>query len=190
MATMPTTTLATTRIPSRSALPSRRAPRASKLRLRLGIVTPTGRTRPLFDVQPLAASGGGGGGDKGSSGGNSGGGGGGEGDADSSDDEGFGSKASILTVYGIVIGLGGIMGYLKKRSKKSLMAGLGSAVAILACARQMRGPYSLVALIASLAVSSGLTFVMGKRAYNSKKFMPAGLVSALSAIVFMVLVVP
>ncbi|GAA5831521.1 hypothetical protein JCM3766R1_001784 [Sporobolomyces carnicolor] len=77
-------------------------------------------------------------------------------------------------VSAALISIGGLMGFLKRGSVASLVAGTGSGL-LLAYGVNSRND-RLVAGVAGL-----LFFVMGSRFVNSKKFMPAGLVTLLSA---------
>ncbi|XP_069769445.1 transmembrane protein 14C-like isoform X4 [Narcine bancroftii] len=80
--------------------------------------------------------------------------------------------------YAALVASGGVLGYVKAGSVPSLAAGLlfGSAAGI--------GAYQITQnpqnIWLSLIVSGALTGIMGMRFYNSRKFMPAGLVAGLS----------
>jgi uncharacterized membrane protein (UPF0136 family) len=81
--------------------------------------------------------------------------------------------------YGGLVTLGGVMGYLKARSKPSLIMGLAFGLAIVACGiaygrgiEQARG----VALVMSLVLL--LVFVI--RYLKTRKMMPAGALTILS----------
>ncbi|GAA5823770.1 hypothetical protein JCM10212_000879 [Sporobolomyces blumeae] len=82
------------------------------------------------------------------------------------------------TLFGLVsaalISLGGVIGFVKRSSIASLVAGGGSG-ALLAYGVNARNP-KLVTGVATM-----LLFVMGSRFVKSGKFMPAGLVTVLSA---------
>jgi len=85
----------------------------------------------------------------------------------------------LLTAgYGLLVAGGGIAGYAKAKSVPSLAAGVICGSVMLYGAYQMgQNPKNYYL---SLATSGLLTGVMGKRFYSSGKFMPAGLVAALS----------
>ncbi|POY72550.1 hypothetical protein BMF94_4376 [Rhodotorula taiwanensis] len=85
----------------------------------------------------------------------------------------FGFAASSL------IALGGLIGFLTKQSLPSLMAGGGSGALLAYGVQRQRANPRDVGLI--VGVSALLVVVMGMRFYRSRKFMPAGLVSLLSA---------
>ena len=85
---------------------------------------------------------------------------------------------TILKIYAALLIFGGAMGFAKKRSLPSLIAGAGSGVAILQLTQGgvARNKFPL-------QIITGLLFAgMGVRAAKSGKFMPAGMVALLSAI--------
>ncbi|GAA5976165.1 hypothetical protein JCM10908_005403 [Rhodotorula pacifica] len=86
----------------------------------------------------------------------------------------FGFVASAL------ISLGGIIGFVTKQSIPSLVAGGGSgALLAYGVRRQQADPRDVYLVV---GVSAVLVVMMGLRFLRSRKFMPAGLVSLLSAI--------
>lgn len=94
-----------------------------------------------------------------------------------------------LTIpYGMVVGVGGIIGFATAGSKASLIAGCGSGAALTFCGFQSlagfkeRGSCDRKWAQICLVLSSVLTFVMGKRFQATGKFMPAGLVAAMSVL--------
>ena len=92
------------------------------------------------------------------------------------------TTAIIVWVYAALVILGGILGWVKARSRPSLVAGLvfGLALAVSGWAifQELRGggPASLVLAVLLLAV-------MTLRFRRTRKFMPAGLVAVVSALV-------
>ncbi|WWC87025.1 uncharacterized protein L201_001908 [Kwoniella dendrophila CBS 6074] len=80
--------------------------------------------------------------------------------------------------YATLLAVGGIMGGLKRGSKISLVAGCGSS--LLAAYGASRVSQNSADVIPSLATASTLLILMGYRFYQGRKFMPAGLVAALS----------
>ncbi|KAJ8033965.1 Transmembrane protein 14C [Holothuria leucospilota] len=80
--------------------------------------------------------------------------------------------------YAAVVALGGIIGYVKAGSIMSLTAGLvfGGAAAFGAM-QTSKNPANYMII---LGTSFALSCLMGYRYANSGKFMPAGLVAALS----------
>jgi hypothetical protein len=88
--------------------------------------------------------------------------------------------STLSYVYGALLILGGAMG-AAKGSTASLVAGGGSGLAAIALERAYAGGAS-ASVVASLqsALAAVLAYVMGQRYGASGKFMPAGLVFALS----------
>ncbi|KAG0615328.1 hypothetical protein M758_5G032200 [Ceratodon purpureus] len=89
--------------------------------------------------------------------------------------------------YGLLVVLGGLIGFLKKGSADSLMGGVGSGALLLLAGyvshqAYLRGAKSWPALFLETGVAVALTWVMGQRFMATSKFMPAGLVAALSGI--------
>ena len=85
---------------------------------------------------------------------------------------------SIL-VYGLLVLLGGVMGYLKAKSQMSLYSGVGSGVALLIAwfiSRQM--PVVGLGLAAGIALVLCVVFV--KRFSVTRAFMPAGMMMIFS----------
>ncbi|XP_065013679.1 protein FATTY ACID EXPORT 5-like [Musa acuminata AAA Group] len=88
--------------------------------------------------------------------------------------------------YGLLVLVGGVVGYARRGSTASLAGGLGSGVVLLLAGflslkafEKRRNSYLALAL--ETLCSLILTFVMGKRYLETSKIMPAGLVAALSA---------
>jgi uncharacterized membrane protein (UPF0136 family) len=93
----------------------------------------------------------------------------------------------IVLIYAILVAVGGIMGYVKAQSGKSLIAGVvaglllaGSAIAMMKDAYQAGWWIALIVTIALL-----VRFGLG--AMNEFKMMPGGMVIILSLIVLVVL---
>lgn len=75
---------------------------------------------------------------------------------------------------------GGMMGYVKKGSVKSLTSAGGAALILALTARTMSGPGARGAVFVGLAVSLLLTVAMSGRFRRTGKFMPAGLIAGVS----------
>jgi uncharacterized membrane protein (UPF0136 family) len=77
----------------------------------------------------------------------------------------------VLPVYLVLLLVGGVMGYVKARSKVSLVASVAFAIALAVCgyAPVPHGP-TLVLVLQGL-----LLVVFGARLAKTRKFMPAGL---------------
>jgi uncharacterized membrane protein (UPF0136 family) len=94
-----------------------------------------------------------------------------------------------LGIYAVLLGIGGVMGFLKARSRPSLIAGLVTAAA------------TLLALVVSLASTPNTGFLLGLliaavmtvfflgRWQKTNKFMPSGLLAVLSAVMTSLLAV-
>ncbi|EFO19156.2 hypothetical protein LOAG_09337 [Loa loa] len=76
-------------------------------------------------------------------------------------------------IYAGIIVAGGLVGYFKAGSTTSLVAGLAFGSAAGFAAQFNNNPMLL-------AVSSGLTVIMGVRFIQSGKIMPSGIVAVLS----------
>lgn len=131
------------------------------------------------------------GGNGGGGGGNDGGGGGNddkndsEGESGESNNENVGSSKKktgmsmsqkITLGYAVLVGAGGLMGFLKSGSQKSLISG-GTIALTLFCVYHLLPQYPAVASAMGLGTSIGLLIVMGSRFKTSGKIFPAGVVS-------------
>lgn len=95
-------------------------------------------------------------------------------------------SAAIILLYGLLLLLGGMIGFLKAQSIASLV--MGSVFALIAFGSGLalfKG--SIVGWWAGLIVSIFLTAFFGYRFYMSNKFMPSGLMAIISVIVFIAL---
>ncbi|HEY9796893.1 MAG TPA: TMEM14 family protein [Leptolyngbyaceae cyanobacterium] len=87
---------------------------------------------------------------------------------------------SIL-IYALVVLLGGVMGYLKAKSQVSLLAGVGSGVALLVAwfvCRQI--PLAGLGIATLIGLILFVVFVM--RFSRTRAFMPAGLMMVFSLV--------
>jgi uncharacterized membrane protein (UPF0136 family) len=98
------------------------------------------------------------------------------------------TTAAVAIIYGLLVFVGGLMGYRKARSVPSLIAGLafGSALVV-------SGLYlwhgEQMGLTAALVLAATLLVLMGIRFAKTRKFMPAGLVAVLSLVAMVVFAV-
>ena len=83
-------------------------------------------------------------------------------------------EATILWVFIAMLIAGGVMGFVKAKSKASLIASLSFAIPLILAALNI-----VPAIIADIVLVILLIF-FGKKYAVSKKFMPAGLMSILS----------
>jgi len=92
-----------------------------------------------------------------------------------------------LGIYALLLGIGGLMGYLKAGSRPSLIAGSISALAALvALGLSIANPRLGVSL--GLLLSITLFVLFGYRyAVKTRKFMPSGLLAVASLIVLAVM---
>ncbi|XP_051219687.1 protein FATTY ACID EXPORT 7-like [Lolium perenne] len=126
----------------------------------------------------------GGGGSEGGSGGSGSGGpqGGGEGEGDEEEEkmgEGLSMSQKLTLAYAALVGAGGVMGYMKSGSQKSLAAGGISALLLFFVHTQLPVRPVFASSI-GLGISAALLTVMGSRFKKSGKIFPAGVVSLLS----------
>ncbi|MBD1824607.1 TMEM14 family protein [Cyanobacteria bacterium FACHB-DQ100] len=87
----------------------------------------------------------------------------------------------LIALYGLLVGIGGIIGYIKAGSRVSLMTGLGSAVALGVAAYANSGN-RVRGLLVAILIAIALTTFFGLRWRETRKFMPAGLMTLLSAV--------
>ncbi|KAF3439761.1 hypothetical protein FNV43_RR18039 [Rhamnella rubrinervis] len=147
-----------------------------------------------IDVE-LDSGGGGAGGSFGDGGGRGGGGGGNGGDSNRNEGDGEDngrsdenskkmamSMSQKLTLgYAALVGVGGVMGYLKSGSQKSLLAG-GLSAGLLYYIYTKLPTSPVFASSLGFGVSAALLGVMGSRFMKSGKIFPAGVVSLVSLV--------
>ncbi|WP_435007767.1 TMEM14 family protein [Tundrisphaera lichenicola] len=91
-----------------------------------------------------------------------------------------------LGIYGFLLIVGGIIGYRKAGSRPSLIAGsLSGIVAFAALAVSTR---SLLGFQIGAALAALMLVVFDIRYFKTRKFMPSGLLAALSLITLVILV--
>jgi uncharacterized membrane protein (UPF0136 family) len=91
----------------------------------------------------------------------------------------MGTTAIEILVYGVIMILGGIMGYVKVGSKASLLSGVGMGLALLASSYGVWHE-KREALIASVVIAALLVALFAMRLVKTKRFMPAGVLAILS----------
>lgn len=89
-------------------------------------------------------------------------------------------------VYGLLVLFGGVIGYLKAKSRPSLIAGsvFGITLVVLAVVALLGAHQKVPAF--SAAVAGVLLVLFGFRYWRSKKLMPAGLLTVLSLVALLV----
>lgn len=140
---------------------------------------------PVPGVKSEAA---GGGGNNFGGGAGRGGGGGGGGEGEGGGGGGEEKKKMALSMsqkltlgYAALVGVGGLIGYLKSGSNKSLVSGGLSALVLYYVHTQLPGRPTFASAV-GLGVSALLLIVMGSRFKKSGKIFPAGVVSLVSLI--------
>ena len=92
------------------------------------------------------------------------------------------SMSQKLTLgYAALVGVGGVMGYVKSGSQKSLAAG-GLSAAVLYYVYTQLPTNPVFASSVGLGISAALLGVMGSRFKRSGKVFPAGVVSLVSLV--------
>ena len=93
-----------------------------------------------------------------------------------------------LGIYAALLAVGGIMGFVKARSRASLIAGLVSATAALVALVLARLRYAL-GFPLGMALAIVLFLFFGYRfALRGRKFMPTGLLAVLSLVVLAIMI--
>jgi uncharacterized membrane protein (UPF0136 family) len=93
----------------------------------------------------------------------------------------------ILGVYAVLLGVGGVMGFVRARSHASLVSGLLSALAAVAALVLARMGYRF-GLPLGVLLAAALFVLFGYRyAVRNRKFMPSGLLAVVSLVVLLVL---
>jgi uncharacterized membrane protein (UPF0136 family) len=87
---------------------------------------------------------------------------------------------TVLWVYIVLLLVGGLIGYLKAKSKASLIASTISAASLILCASGLFEP-RIARALANL-VMAVLLVVFGLRLSKTKKFMPSGMLLVLTII--------
>lgn len=87
----------------------------------------------------------------------------------------------IIALYGLLVAIGGIIGYLRARSEVSLIAGVGSAGALWIAAYTTLTNVFTGFLLAACTAAALLIF-FSVRWVKTRRFMPAGLMAILSLI--------
>lgn len=90
------------------------------------------------------------------------------------------ARISIL-VYAVLVGVGGVMGFVKAQSKASLISGVVSAILLAAC-YLITSPERQIGLLLAAVVSILLLVVFSIRLAKTKKFMPSGMMLVMSLI--------
>ena len=84
-----------------------------------------------------------------------------------------------IVIYAVVVLLGGVMGYLKAKSKVSLLAGIGSGIGLIISWFIFRQE-PLVGLGLATLIALLLVIVFIIRFFRTRSFMPSGLMTVFS----------
>jgi uncharacterized membrane protein (UPF0136 family) len=87
----------------------------------------------------------------------------------------------LIVVYALLVAAGGVFGYVKTRSKVSLISGLVSGL-VLAIAAKITSTFPIGGLVLAGLIALILVIVFAIRFAKTRAFMPAGLMTILSAI--------
>ena len=93
----------------------------------------------------------------------------------------------VLIAYGVLVAAGGIFGYVKSQSRPSLIAGSVSGLFLIAAGLLVLMGVAAGAYL-GFAVNVLLVVLFGMRFGKTRKFMPSGMMLALSVVVAGVLV--
>jgi uncharacterized membrane protein (UPF0136 family) len=89
----------------------------------------------------------------------------------------MGFALAVLWIYIVLLVTGGLIGYLKAGSKPSLIASVSFAAALTLCALNVIRPYVITDLLLT-----ALLVIFGLRLSKTRKFMPSGLMLALTLV--------
>ena len=90
--------------------------------------------------------------------------------------------AIIVLVYGILVLVGGVMGWVKAKSKPSLISGIAFGVALIVLGYGINQRHASDVWVA-IGLAGLLAVIMGIRFAKTKMFLPAGLLTIVSAAV-------
>lgn len=92
-----------------------------------------------------------------------------------------------VLVYGILVIVGGVIGYLQAKSSASLIAGGISGLLLSVCGVLMVMGI-MPAVYGALLITFALFILFFKRYSDKKKFMPAGMMAVMSGIMLVLLI--
>lgn len=94
----------------------------------------------------------------------------------------------IFAIYGILMIVGGIIGFTKAGSKISLIAGVVSGIAVFLALFLMKS-YPQQGVVAVAGISGLLTVTFLMRYLKIQNFMPSGMLALLSLVVLIISIV-
>jgi uncharacterized membrane protein (UPF0136 family) len=89
------------------------------------------------------------------------------------------NTAIEIWIYGVIMILGGIMGFIKVGSKASLISGVGMGVALLVSGYGVWNS-SHDSLVVAVVIAALLVVIFAIRYAKTKRFMPGGMLAILS----------
>ena len=101
-------------------------------------------------------------------------------------EEAFVYEAVLLIVYGIMVCFGGVMGFIKAKSKPSLIAGTVAGVLSMISGAMVWSGAEVGALM-GLGVSAALCLIFALRLARTKSMMPSGMMLVISILVTVLL---
>ena len=99
------------------------------------------------------------------------------------------ATALIVWTYGVLVLAGGVIGWVKAKSKPSLIAGVLFGLLLIADGFWISRDRRHQGLIAGIVLSGTLLLLMGIRFIKTRTFMPAGLTATLSLVVVALLLI-
>ena len=93
-----------------------------------------------------------------------------------------------LVIYAVLLGVGGVMGFVKGKSKASLISGVLSAIAAVVAVVIARMGYDRYGLWLGMTLAIVLFILFGYRYTLRWKFMPSGMLAVVSLVVLGVLI--
>ena len=89
------------------------------------------------------------------------------------------TTAIVVWVYGLLMAVGGVIGYVKVRSKASLLSGVGFGLMLLASGYGVWHGWRN-SLVVSAVMAALLVAIFAVRLVKTRRFMPAGVLALLS----------
>lgn len=97
---------------------------------------------------------------------------------------------SVLTItFGVLLAIGGIIGFVKAQSYMSLLMGGGFGILLVACGIGIARNH-LISRIISIILTIFLATFFGMKFYSTHAIFPPGVFALLSLLVFIALILP
>ncbi|MEL4895912.1 TMEM14 family protein [Crocosphaera sp. Alani8] len=94
----------------------------------------------------------------------------------------------VTLIYGVLLLVGGIIGYISAKSKPSLISGVVSSLLLL-ISGALQWQQMAVGLVLAQFLTFSLAIVFGIRLWKTRKFMPAGLMLIVSVATLAILLI-